>query len=130
MEIYFLVKLEYLETGSADCPLIRLYEFNSTDIERLRAEVMRLMDGSVSRIRLEKIVPVTSIGGLESAFVQGARDRGVVRNGRNTFEVVLTSEGWDRVEGLLEQFCEPGSGYQWLCEQGDASLLLSRDGSW
>ncbi|WP_040547991.1 hypothetical protein [Pedosphaera parvula] len=39
-------------------------------------------------------------------------------------------DGWDRGDGLLEPFCEPAWGYQWLCEQGDANLLLSRDGSW
>jgi hypothetical protein len=122
--------MEYLKSGSEDCPRIRLYEFNSTDIRGLREAVMRLMDGSISRFGLEEIVPVTSIGGVELAFVHGNSDRGVVRTGRNTFEVVLAPEGWGRIEGLLEPFCEPSSGYQWLCEKGEANLLLSWDGAW
>ncbi|EEF61114.1 hypothetical protein [Pedosphaera parvula] len=124
------MKLEYLENGSEDCPLIRLYEFSSADIQKLRAAVMRLIDGSVSRFKLKDIVPVTSIGGVELAFVRGNSDRGVVGVGKNGFEVVLASEGWDRVFDCLEPFLEPSSGYQWLCEKGAANLLLSHDGSW
>jgi hypothetical protein len=45
---------------------------------------------------------------------------------------VFTASTWLDIAALVEPFGEivkPGR-YQWLTEKGDASLLLSFDGSW
>jgi len=45
---------------------------------------------------------------------------------------MLSQETWEQIAGLIESFCKSGglSGYQWLDETSDISLLLSPDGSW
>jgi hypothetical protein len=122
------VKLDYLKEGSDDCPFIRLYEFRSAEIHRLRRLFESLASGAAEHLVLDEI---ESMDGTRLTFTRAARDRGVVQNGPQAFDVVLTSEGWQRCIELLEPFCEPSRGYQWLCEDvGRIRLLLSPTGDW
>ena len=125
------MKLDYLKDGSDDCPLVRLYEFRSADILRLRQAFADLASGKGERFTLDQVTPVESVDGTELTFTRGPNDRGIVVSGQHTFDIVLTPEGWQRCIGLVEPFCEPSSGYQWLCDDvGRIRLLLSHDGSW
>ena len=122
------MKLDYLKDGSDDCPLVRLYEFRSAEIQRLRQSFESLASGASDHVALGD---VESVDGTQLTFTRGARDRGVVQSGAQSFDVVLTPEGWQRCMGLLEPFCEPSSGYQWLCDDvGRIRLLVSHDGAW
>ena len=122
------MKLDYLKDGSDDYPLVRLYEFRSAEIQRLRQLFESLVNGAAEHIALDE---VESVDGTRLTFTRAARDRGVVQSGPQSFDVVLTPEGWQRCIGLLEPFCEPSSGYQWLCDDvGGIRLLLSHAGDW
>ena len=122
------MKLDYLKDGSDDCPLVRLYEFQSAEIQRLRQSFESLASGAADHITLGD---VESVDGTQLTFTRAARDRGVVPSGPHTFDVVLTPDGWQRCIGLLEPFCEPSWGYQWLCDDvGRIRLLVSHDGDW
>jgi hypothetical protein len=122
------VKLDYLKDGSDDCSLVRLYEFRSAEIQRLRQSFESLATGASDHVALSD---VDSVDGTQLSFTRAARDRGVEQSGPHSFDVVLTPEGWQRCIGLLEPFCEPSSGYQWLCDEvGRIRLLISHDGAW
>lgn len=122
------MKLDYLKDGSDDCPLVRLYEFRSAEIQRLLRSFESLASGTAEHIALDE---VESVDGTRLTFTRAARDRGVVQSGPQSFDVVLTPAGWQRCIGLLEPFCEPSSGYQWLCDDvGRIRLLLSHAGDW
>jgi hypothetical protein len=44
---------------------------------------------------------------------------------------VLSSDGWSKVDGLLEPFCwSQTRGFQWLSHDGRIALLISRSGQW
>jgi hypothetical protein len=125
------VKLDYLKEGSDDCPLVRLYQFRSEEIQQLRRSFESLASGVVEHVALDEVTPVESVDGTRLTFSRAARDRGVVPSGERDFDVVLTPDGWQRCIGLLEPFCQPSWGYQWLCDDvGRVRLLLSHDGSW
>jgi len=125
------VKLDYLKDGSDDCPLVRLYEFRSEEILRVRHSFERLANGVAEHVALDEVVAVESIDGTRLTFSRAARDRGVVPSGESSFDVVLTPDGWQSCIELVEPFCKPGTGYQWLCDGvGHIRLLLSRNGSW
>jgi hypothetical protein len=124
------VKVEYLKEGSDDCPLVRLYQFRRTEVQRLRQTFEDLAAGRAEHVRLDKVTDVESIDGTQLTYSRGARDRGVIPSGPNRFDVVLAPEGWQRCAGLAEPFCESNSGYQWLYDLGPVRLLLSHDGCW
>jgi len=41
------MKLEYIAAGSDDCPLIRLFEFTSAEVEELQKLVRSLVSGGL-----------------------------------------------------------------------------------
>lgn len=89
------MKLDYLKDGSDDCPLVRLYEFGSTEIQRLRQSFESLASGTTERIVLDE---VESVDGTQLVFTRAVRDRGVVQTGPASFDVVLTPEGFPSPE--------------------------------
>ena len=122
------VKLDYLKDGSDDCPLVRLYEFRSAEIQRLCQTFESLASGTTEHVAFDE---VESVDGTRLTFTLAKRDLGVVRSGPQSFDVVLTPEAWQRCIGLLEPFCEPSFGYQWLCDDaGSIRLLVSHAGDW
>ena len=127
------MKLEFLESGSPDCPLIRLYGFDIPAALRLMALFRALADGSQQYIRLHHQLGVEGIQGCQLDLALGDRDLGIKQTSPTTFECVLTSEGWAEVADVTEPFCEAGDSherYQWLNEDGKVSLLLSPTGRW
>ena len=126
------IKLEYLPEGSDACPLVRLYDFDTTGARRLHDAFCSLASGSLQHVSLEEIVSVDSIDGCRITFTRGAQDRGVVQTAEREFDVVLSSEGWAHTAGLAEPFRDNcSSGYQWLTEHaGDIQLLFSPGGDW
>jgi len=68
------------------------------------------------------------IGGIELDLSLGPQNSGVVQKAPLKFECVLTKDGWDDVSFWLQPFCETETGsFQWLNEDGETSLLLSRE---
>ncbi len=125
------MKLEFLERGSSDCPLVRLFAFNMTGAARLREILRTLASGACESIDLHRASGITSIDDCHLTLHLGRRDLGFVRRGRSAFDCVFTAGRWDDIAALVDPFCESeNTGYQWLTERGDASLLLSPDGSW
>ena len=126
------MKLEFLESGSPDCPLIRLYGFDNPAAVRLMALFRALADGSQPHLRLHEQLGVEASRGCQLDLRLGSRDLGVEQTSA-TFECVLTAEGWAEVADLTEPFCEvgdTGEHYQWLNEDGKVTLLLSPTGRW
>jgi hypothetical protein len=126
------MKLEYLEAGSPDCPLIRLYDFTSEEAARLHAALTSLAAGAVQRVLVHDLTGVKVIGNCRLVLVVGWRDQGIVpRAAPADFEYALTAATWDNVAGLVEPFGNGSTGFQWLpAESGDAGVLLSPDGRW
>jgi hypothetical protein len=125
------MKIEFLPSGSPDCPLIRLYGFDRTEATRLREIVNRLASGSQEAISLHEEIGVEPLGGCKLDLRLGGQDLGIVQNAPLSFQCILTADRWSDMACLLQPFCETeGSIFQWLNEDGKISLLLSRDGKW
>lgn len=122
------MKIDYLQTGSNECPLVRLYDFDDHDARRLRRTFEALADGSVENVRLEK---VESVDGTQITFSRSARDQGVFETDVHHFQVILTPDSWQVAADLTEPFCEGQSGCQWLIPQARGiQILLSKNGAW
>jgi hypothetical protein len=126
------MKLEFLADGSPDCPLIRLYAFDQSEILRFKDLISTLSLGTATNISLHEQPWINPVDGCTVEMRLGKRDQGIKQIGPSGFECVLTEEGWTDVAFLLEPFCakELPRGYQWLDERGQVSLLISPSGSW
>lgn len=127
------MKLEYIADGSPYCPLIRLYEFADIETAGLRTKVAELAQGSSISIALHDLNFVTPIDDCELVLIVADDDQGILASDSDSlFMCMLSQKTWEQIAGLIESFSKSGglSGYQWLDETSDISLLLSPDGSW
>jgi len=127
------MKLEYLPAGSLDCPLVRLYDFDTSEAVKLRDVVCQLSNWSVDTIVIHDLPFVEPIDSCRLTMRVSKRNHGVsVLLAPSTLVCALSQCYWDNVVGLIEPFCEIRAehGYQWLDDSGDISLLLSPSGDW
>ncbi|HEY6967970.1 MAG TPA: hypothetical protein VJA94_02105 [Candidatus Angelobacter sp.] len=125
------MKLEFLESGSPDCPLIRLYEFTPKEAYQLRRIAIQLARGKETTVRLHEQPNVTAIGGCELLLLQGKEDRGVSAISSSKFKWILSPAGWLQVANLIRPFSRgAANGDQWLSETGKVKIVLSCDGRW
>ena len=127
------MKLEYIADGSPYCPLIRLYEFTDIETPGLRTKIAELAQGSSISIALHDLNFVTPIGDCELILIVADDDQGILASDSDSlFMCMLSQETWEQIAGLIESFSKSGglSGYQWLDETSDISLLLSPNGTW
>jgi hypothetical protein len=125
------MKVEYLEIGSNDCPLIRLYEYNQSEVHLLRELVRELATGVRERASLQDEAWAVPVGGCCLSLRRGSQDIGIRQAVPLNFECVLSSAGWSNVGGLLDPFCDSNThGFQWLTHDGRISLLISQNGQW
>lgn len=125
--------LEFLQDGSSDRSLLRLFDFSPAEACELQRACVDLAGGARRQFDTATL-PVMAVNHCQLMLLAGERDLGVLNNGNNRFECVLTPETWDNVAGLVEPFCTSTSpGFQWLWggwEQSGISLLLSNTGEW
>ena len=122
------MKLEYLPDGSLDCPIIRLYDFGTSEATKLWSKVAELGNGLNSNIVLLDLDFILSIDGCQLDFLVAERDRGIITTDiTNQFICVLNKESWKNVKDLIEPFCKDArpNTYQWLDETSNISLLFS-----
>ncbi len=126
------MKLEFLDSGSPDCPLLRLYGFSAEAAKRLFEAMAQLADGAADNIAVHGMPGVEAIGGCRLVLLARPWDQGIVRvAGPCNFECGFTRESWDNIAGLVEPFARGVAGFQWLAgTPGEARLLLSSDGNW
>jgi len=124
-----MITLEYLPDGSANCPLVRLYNYERSDVESLRSLCLALAAGRLREIALEKQAWV--IANRDCSFVLRASqfDRGVRAPLAGAhFVMEYSSEGWLEIADKLTPFVDGSGGFQWLTNEGEVNVLLSVDG--
>ena len=125
------MKLEFLENGSPDYPLIRVYEFDAEEAYNLRRITLQLARGKDQTVLFHEQPGVIPIGGCQLTLHRGEKDRGVSEFASRKFKWVLSNTGWFQVAGLIRPFSRTDlSGFQWLSEGGQIRVLLSQDGHW
>jgi hypothetical protein len=125
------MKLEFLASGSPDCPLIRLFAFDSEEALRLRTLISSLSTGSSQNVALHEQSGFEQVNACRLFLRAGQSDEGLRMVAPGVFECVLSKDAWDTMAELVEPLCEPtAQGFQCLSGLPGINLLLSRDGSW
>lgn len=128
------MRLEFIPEGSADCPLIRLFDFTATEVGQLMSAMADLVAGRREQIAVESLGWVESVAGCTLMFQVRSWDQGILKIGPAAFECNLTTDAWEKVMSLIEPFANAtvtGNVYQWLDQgPGEARLLLSPSGEW
>jgi hypothetical protein len=128
------MRLEFLPDGSPDCPILRIFDFDSVGADFLRRHVISLADGDLTVIFVHEFTIVEAIDGCRLVLKASDADLGVVKiSVDNEFECLLTEATWTQVAALMEPFCVPvdhRGTFQWLDETSDISFLFSPDGMW
>jgi hypothetical protein len=137
----FTVDLDFLEEGSPDCPLIRIYGRDQDDYRRLVRAIASIAAGTVKRVSVPELPGFRADPNFELTLTARAMDQGVSRFHQSQhFVWALTSPKWHIVEGLAKPLGDRDSAnaYQWLAgpearyglDVGPISVLLSKDGRW
>jgi hypothetical protein len=125
------MKLEFLESGSPDCPLIRLYEFGTKEANSLRRIALHLAGAKEQTVLFHEQPGVIPVDGCQLTLHLGKKDLGVFEQGPNKFKWALSRTSWFQVAGLIRPFTRTvSSGFQWLSDGGQIRVLLSHDGRW
>ena len=125
------MKLEFLQEGSPDCPLLRLYDFEPTEARQLQHAVLRLVRKNDEMIALHQQPGIQPLAGCELTLLRAGNFQGVREDLPLKFAWHYSIDGWLEVAGLIHPFCQADAGgFQWLSRIGKIAVLLSRDGSW
>lgn len=128
------MKMEYLPTGSTDCPLIRLYDFTLDEVVQLFGVFASLASDAVRTVGLHEQSYVQPIDECRLVLRVAERDQGIVQLDAHSFACVLTEDGWkdeeERAIALVGDGCR--GDFQWLLWgiPSEVRLLLSWDGRW
>jgi hypothetical protein len=128
-----MLRLDFIPTGSDDCPLLRISGSDKPACKALHDSVVQLAERATERVAIEQLPGVVSVGGCRLSVLAGSWDQGVLRCGDGpSFEWVLTPDTWDNIAGLLEPFCgdEQSGNHQWLQSAGDIRVVITKSGDW
>ena len=125
------MKLEFLASGSPDCPLIRLYASNGEQVSRRKILLRSMSSGSAHNVALHEQPGFEQVNAYRLDPRARQSDQGLRTVAPGVFACVLTEYAWDTMAELVEPPCQPDAqGYQWLNESAGIGSLLSHDGKW
>jgi hypothetical protein len=125
------MKIEFLAEGADACPLIRLFDFQTSEVKDLRTACRQLASGRIAEFALHEQPWIESVEGCRLLWRAGPKDKGIaLPQAGSVFVLEYSSEGWRDVSGLLRPFLGDIDGFNWLTDRGDVELLISRDGKW
>ncbi|WP_448698459.1 hypothetical protein ACFGVR_16595 [Mucilaginibacter sp. AW1-3] len=126
------MKLEYLHSGSDDCPLIRIYQGTTEEHQTLLNAIDRLLNKEITSFYLDKLPDFVPIDNIQLEFILSIYPFEEYNVANKSFSYGLTKEGLQKMKELIIPFltASPYQVYQWIYEDSDIVLLLSADGQW
>ncbi len=124
------MNVDYLASGSDECPLIRLYQGSDGDYEVLSAGILNLINKNVELdvLSLNGFVKDNSI--QELTIRKDAEDEGIEEVNPGRFICHFSEEHLQDILEKIEHYRKSNSGYHWLDDKSDISILLSYSGKW
>jgi hypothetical protein len=125
------MKVEFLEEGSPDCPLLRLFDYRTDEVKRLCEVCDQLAEGKRVEFVLHDQPWVEAIRGCRFLWRISKKDVGVrLPAPGEPFVLEFSDEVWREVQDKLRPFADGSGGFQWLTNEGDVNVLISFSGLW
>ncbi|MCP4360702.1 MAG: hypothetical protein GY796_22060 [Chloroflexi bacterium] len=124
------MKVEYLPSGSPDCPLIRIFGTSRPQFGSLQEAANQLATGVKSIISTDELFGTDMLGNCRLILMAGDDDNGPAKTSDQAkFVWSLTREGWAEVANLVGPFADNVSmeSYQWIGGEnvGEISVVVS-----
>jgi len=125
------VRIELIPDGSPDCPLIRLFDYRDNELELLQIACRELANGQRAEFALHEQTWVEPQDGLRFTWKASAQDVGVELPALgDPFVLEFSDEAWREVDDKISRLMPAQTGFNWLTNEGEVKVLLSRDGKW
>ena len=126
--------IEFIPDGWEDCPILMISGTGLEASRELFHEIRALRDRMAGSFLIHEVLGFEDCRNPELTLEVSDADFGVQRSATGDgFRCALSYDGWIRVEDLLAPFCRRHSsatGFQWLNESSEISLLFSPCGGW
>ncbi|MCX7098018.1 MAG: hypothetical protein NTV43_08980 [Methylococcales bacterium] len=136
------MKIEFIEKGASDYPLIRIY--GEASFNALIDSFIKLANETVDEVVVDKLPGYEAINGCHLLLAVGSSDEGITNSHdlKPSFKWVMTRSSWDDLAALAEPFYKfPGYCFQWLAgsevrmanlAKSSIALVISTypDGQW
>ncbi len=127
------MKMEFLADGAPECPLLRLYDFDTKQAGQLQSLLSSLADGTQNEKSLQEALSAEAVEDCRLVLQVADKDQGIVWNAQaDTFFCRLRCSSWESVAELVWPFCvsSVAGTFQWLNETSRIRWLLSPNGLW
>jgi hypothetical protein len=123
------MKIDFINDGSHDYPLLRLFSGQKDEIELLRSYLMKLNDSELNEVVISDL-PISD-SKLKLIFRLCKTDRGIkISKDKKEFHVEMSNESWLEMAEKLDPFLIDPTGFTWLYESGSINILFTTDGYW
>ena len=125
------MRLEFLADGADECPLLRLYDWQTGQVALLREAAEQLATGASRSVVLNSLPFIEVVGSITFTWVADPWDRGVLLpHDRRSFVMQLPPETWSDVVEIIRPFERDAIGFNWLLPVTEVEVLLSLSGQW
>jgi len=125
------MKIEYLAAGADECPLLRICDFQRSELVQLQSNCVAFAEGRMNKKPLAEHSGEPASDNCALLGKIDERDLGIkCAKVEHLYVLVLSNDSWREIAEKLQPLIEHETGYQWLSDQGDLRLLVSKDGTW
>ena len=128
--------IEYLDTGSPDCPLVRMFDASGENLKRLSDIFRTLANSEVNEFEISTEEPIFLLIGLKKLIMSNASDSGATVISQ-VAKWHLSKANWNRAATIVDEIIDAPADqivYNWLSggnavmpfPQGGVTILVSR----
>lgn len=123
------MRIDFINDGSHDVPLIRLFSCEKDEIELLRLNILKLGNNESDKVIVSDL-PI-SASKQRLTFKLNEKDKGIgMSKDKRDFVVELCSESWLEMAEKLKPFLANQEGFAWLYDSMPLHMLFTTDGYW
>ena len=127
-------QIKFISDGARDCPFLQIAGTDFHGARELFHTIRGMRDRMTGSFNLNEVHGFENCKAPSLSFEVTETDQGIVRlSDEDHFRCLLSYDGWIKVEDLLAPFCRRDSGvtgFQWLDDSSEISLLFSPSGGW
>jgi hypothetical protein len=123
------MKIDFINDGSHDGPLLRLFSDQKDEIELLQSCLMKLSNSELNEVNISDLS--ISNSRIKLILRLCKTDEGIkISKDKKEFNVELSNESWLEMAEKLNPFVINQNGFTWLYESKSMFLLFTTDGYW